>query len=219
MATSFNVHTVSQGDTIQVLGTIYNVDWTQIVEVNGLEYPYIDTDITTDNQDKDGVAKLGSKLLIPSSGMNVPNKTNNSSQELERYSLGSDLDILLYSSSKVINIEDSGQLSDSHADVKLAEGLANLRQQLTTKLGTQKGSLLLHPNFGSNLLKFIGQRVTPELLTKIKLEVQECLLEDFRVEEVTDIKVVFKNHGVYVDCMIKPIPPYSAFSYSQAFYN
>ena len=45
MATSqYVVHTVGAGDTIQAIGDLYGVDWTELVVVNGLEYPYIDDD-------------------------------------------------------------------------------------------------------------------------------------------------------------------------------
>ena len=221
MASQYTVHKVGIGDTIQSIGLSYGVDWTKIVELNGLEYPYIEDTIEANEYEKlDSVAKLGSSLVIPAEGIGIPEKTNLSSKELEKYSFGSDLDIFLYRDQKVVNIEDTGRLSNSTAcDVQLSEGLQNLHQQLTVKLGTQKGTLLLHPEFGSELVRYIGQRVTPELLTKIKLEVKECLLEDFRVEDVEDVTVVYKDHAVYVECVIHPIKPFSTFTYSHAFSN
>lgn len=217
----YTTHKIGIGDTIQSIGLTYGVDWTKIVELNGLEYPYIDDTIEASEYEKlDSVAKLGSSIVIPTEGIGIPDKTNLSSKELEKYSLGSDLDIFLYRNRRVVNIEDTGRLSNSNDyDVQLSEGLQNLHQQLTVKLGTQKGALLAHPEFGSELLRYIGQRVTPELLTKIRLEIQECLLEDFRVEKVENITVVYKDHAVYVECLIRPIKPYSAFTYSHAFSN
>ena len=119
----------------------------------------------------------------------------------------------------VINLEVEGQLTDDNkGDIKLSEGINNLRQQLVIRLGTPKGALLLHPEFGSNITDYIGKRITVELLTKIKLEVQECLLGDFRVLGVSDVTVVGKNSGVYVECFVQPIEPYSTpFRLSQTF--
>lgn len=218
---NYTVHKVGIGDTIQSIGLTYGVDWTKIVELNGLEYPYVDDTIEANEYEKlDSVAKVGSSLVIPTTGIGIPEKANLSSKELEKYSFGSDLDIFLYRDQKVVNLEDTGRLSSSDAsDVQLSEGLRNLHQQLTVKLGTQKGALLPHPEFGSDLVRYIGQKVTPELLTKIKLEVKECLLEDFRVESVGDITVMYKNHAVYVECVIYPIKPFSAFTYSHSFSN
>lgn len=213
MASSYVMHTVTAGDTIQSIGLLYDVDWTNLVEVNGLEYPYIDTDQVLSKEDEtDNIAKVGSKLVIPTQGINIPNKTNNSSQEIEKYAFGSDLDLFSLETSEngVINLEVEGQLTDNgRGDIKLSEGIENLRQQLTLRLGTPKGALLLHPEFGSNILTYIGLRTTVELLNKIKLEVQECLLGDFRVLGVSNITVIGKNRGIYVECFVHPIEPYN----------
>ena len=57
MVTSqYIVHTVGAGDTIQAIGDLYGVDWTELVIVNGLEYPYIDDDLfLNEHEDMDGV--------------------------------------------------------------------------------------------------------------------------------------------------------------------
>lgn len=219
MTSQYIVHTVGAGDTIQSIGLLYGVDWTELVTINGLEYPYIDDDIEiNEHKDIDSVAKIGSKLVIPTINLNFPNKTNNSSEEIEKYAFGCDLDLFSYSGTNVINLETEGQLTDNEkGDIKLSEGIDNLRQQLITRLGTPKGALLLHPEFGSRILEYIGKRTTVELLIKIKLEVQECLLEDFRVQGVSDIEVIFKDHGVYVECVVHPIEPYSVFKLNHIF--
>ena len=190
-----------------------------MVVVNGLEYPYIDDDLfLNEHEDLDSVAKIGSKLVIPTPGLNIPLKTNNSSAEIEKYAFGCDLDIYSMEETEnhVINLETDGQLSDNtKGDIRLAEGITNLRQQLTTRLGTPKGALLLHPEYGSKLLDYVGKRTTVEVLIEVSLEVQECLLEDFRVQGVSDVNCLFKNHGIYVECIINPIPPYSPFRISK----
>lgn len=213
------VHTVGAGDTIQAIGDLYGVDWTELVVVNGLEYPYIDDDlILNEHEDLDGVAKIGSKLVIPTPGLNIPLKTNNSAAEIEKYAFGCDLDIYFLEESEnhVLNLESEGQLSDNtKGDIRLSEGIINLRQQLTTRLGTPKGALLLHPEYGSKLLDYVGKRTTVEVLIEVSLEVQECLLEDFRVQGVSNVNCLFKDHGIYVECIINPIPPYSPFRISK----
>lgn len=217
------MHTVGVGDTIQAIGDLYGVDWTELVVINGLEYPYIDDDlIINESIDLDGVAKVGSKLVIPSPGLNIPLKTNNSSEEIEKYAFGCDLDLytLEETENHVINLEVEGQLTDDNkGDIKLSEGILNLRQQLITRLGTRKGALLLHPEYGSRILDFVGKRTSMETLIDISLEVQECLLEDFRVEGVSDVNCIFQDRKVYVECVIHPIEPYSAFRISHTFSN
>lgn len=221
MASQYIVHTVGAGDTVQSIGLLYGVDWTELVNINGLEYPYIDDSIELNEYENiDSVAKIGSKLVIPTTGLNIPQKTNNSSEEVEKYAFGCDLDLFSMEESEnhVVNLEVEGQLTDdTKGDIKLSEGIANLRQQLIIRLGTPKGALLLHPDFGTHLLDYIGKRTTVELLTKIQLEIQESLLGDFRVLGVSDISVIFKDHGVFVDCIVHPIEPYSVFKLSHVF--
>ena len=221
MASQYIVHTVGAGDTVQSIGLLYGVDWTELVNINGLEYPYIDDSVELNEYENiDSVAKIGSKLVIPTTGLNIPQKTNNSSEEVEKYAFGCDLDLFSMEESEnhVVNLEVEGQLTDdTKGDIKLSEGIANLRQQLIIRLGTPKGALLLHPDFGTNLLDYIGKRTTVELLTKVQLEIQESLLGDFRVLGVSDISVIFKDRGVFVDCIVHPIEPYSVFKISHIF--
>lgn len=216
MASQYLMHIVGEGDTIQSIGATYGADWTEIVSINGLTYPYIDTDLfLNEHQNIDTVAKVGDSLMIPTEGLQVPNKTNNSSKEIENYAFGCDLDLYSIDIAEkgVISLETEGQLSDNQqGDIKVVEGINNLKQQLITRLGTPKGALLLHPEFGSRLTEYIGKRTTEDMLTEVGLEVQECLLSDFRVQGVENVQVLFKEHGIYVGCVIHPIQPYDSFS-------
>lgn len=214
MASQYRIHTIGAGDTIQAIADLYGVNWTELVVINGLEYPYIDDSLyINENLDNDNVGKIGSKILIPTIGLKVPNKTNLSSEEIEKYAFGRDLDLysLEESLNHTVNLESEGILIDNGmGDIKLAEGLYNLRQQLISRLGTPKGALLLHPEYGSNILKYIGKKTTQEVLIDVNLEVCECLLEDFRVEGVSDVDCTFANQSIRVNCVIHPIEPYSS---------
>lgn len=225
MAAKYITHTVSDGDTIQSIGQRYEVDWTKIVELNSLSYPYVIGEIETPEEyaDIDTVAKFGSVLLIPTDGLRFPLKTNNSAAEVAKYSLGCDLDLFTFEKGEhfnVVNLEIEGQLTDDNqGDLRLAEGIENLKQQLIVRLGTERGALLLHPEFGTNIKKYIGMRTTPELLTKIKLEIQEALLGDFRVKDVNKIQVAFNNRQVHVECVVTPIPPATDFLLSTTYFG
>lgn len=227
MKSRYVTHVVKVNDTIQSIGILYGVDWTKLVIVNGLEYPYIDSEIgSTKYADTNEVAKIGDRLVIPTQGLHIPQKTNNSTQELENYAFGCDLD--LFSSTvigdNVTNVESLGELSaGDDGDVLLSEGTFNLRQQLITRLGTPKGSLMSHPEFGSELYKHIGAKLTLERLIKIKLCIQECILGDFRVIGVSDMRAIFRqsggatqgstmtSKGLFIDFIVHPIEPYAVF--------
>lgn len=239
MKSRYLTHTVTLGETIQIIGRKYNVDWTKIATINGLEYPYVDASLnSTEFEDTDEVAKIGSRLVIPTRGLHIPNKTNNSTDELERYTFGSDLDLFLAATDNngVTNIESLGELgaNTETGDVLLCEGIVNLRQQLIIRLGTPKGSLYMHPEWGCNLLRYLGGAMTLERLIKIKLEVQECVLGDFRVLGISDLRATFKNavrlqgtngvpfskgKAIFLDFIVHPIEPYSVFRLAKTFHS
>ena len=227
MKSRYVTHVVNVGDNIQAIGVQYGVDWTKLVIINGLEYPYIDSQVnSTLYTDNDQVAKVGDRLVIPTEGLHIPQKTNNSSEELESYAFGRDLDIFsntIYDDN-VTNLDSLGELSaGANGDVLTSNGLINLRQQLMLRLGTPKGSLIAHPDFGSELYKHIGAPLTIERLIKIKLCIQECVLGDFRVMGLSDMRAIFRQSagaisgsqmtakGLFIDFIVHPIEPYSVF--------
>ena len=236
MKLKYLTHTVALGETIQIIGQMYGVDWTKIAIINGLEYPYIDANLQSEFEDNDEIAKIGSRLVIPTRGIHIPDKTNNSSEELEKYTFGSDIDLFSTSTNNngVTNVESLGELNanETTGDILICDGLANLRQQLIIRLGTPKGSLMMHPEWGCDLLNYIGGTMTIERLIKIKLAVQECVLGDFRVLGISDMRAEFKNatglqgangityskgRAVFIDFIVHPIEPYSIFRLAKTF--
>ena len=237
MKSRYVVHTVNPGDTIQAIGYMYGVDWTALAVINGLSYPYIDSVInSTAYENTDEVAKIGDRLVIPTKGLQIPFKTNNSGDEIEEYTFGSDLDLFSTTmlNNGVTNLESLGELTADNltGDVQLAKGLNNLRQQIIIRLGTPKGSLMMHPEWGCDLLKYIGGRTTIETLKKIMLEAKECVLGDFRVIGVSDMRASFRysknvnrtegltngvTKGVFLDFVVHPIEPYTVFRIGKTF--
>lgn len=232
MKSRYLTHIVGVGDSIQSIGMRYGVDWTKLIIINGLEYPYIDSQInSTEYEDTDEVAKIGDRLVIPTQGLVIPSKTNNSGQELESYIFGSDLDLFTPTLMKneVANLESLGELSDNdEGDVLLCRGIANLRQQIILRLGTPKGSLMMHPEWGCELTKYIGATLTMERLIQIKLCIQECVCGDFRVLGISDMRAVVKHASIlesetarakalFIDFIVHPIEPYSVFRVGHTF--
>ena len=227
MKSKYVTHIVKEGENIQSISLLYGVDWTKLVIINGLEHPYIDSEVTsTAYVDNDGVAKIGDRLVIPTQGLLIPTKSNNSIEELEKYAFGCDLDIFTETvlNDNVTNLDSIGELTaDDSGDIYISQGTFNLRQQLMTRLGTPKGSLIAHPEFGSELYKHIGATLTIERLIKIKLCIQECILGDFRVMGISDMRAVFRQSGgstsgsnmtakgLFIDFIVHPIEPYSVF--------
>ena len=236
MKSRYITHVISPGDTIQAIAMLYGVDWTKLVVINGLNYPYIDSTVgSTAYANTDEVAKVGDRLVIPTKGLLIPSKTNSSMTEMEKYTFGCDLDLFAGAmmNNGTANVENLGVLhANEDGDVLLAEGINNLRQQLIIRLGTPKGSLMMHPEWGSDLLQYIGSKLTMERLIKIKLAVQECVLGDFRVLGISDMRATFKSaakldtglntsdnatKGLFIDFIVHPIDPYSVFRLGKTF--
>lgn len=232
MKSRYLAHIVGVGDSIQAIGMRYGVDWTKLIVINGLEYPYIDSRInSTEYEDTDEVAKVGDRLVIPTQGLVIPSKTNNSTQEIEALTFGSDLDLFTSSlmPNYVANLESLGELSDNdEGDLLLCRGISNLRQQIIIRLGTPKGSLMMHPEWGCDLLKHVGATLTMERLIQIKLCIQESVCGDFRVLGISDMRAVVRHtntvegvtrheKALFIDFVVHPIEPYSVFRVGHTF--
>ena len=83
MKSRYLTHLIKPNDNIQSISMAYGVDWTKLAIINGLEYPYIDSTVgSTAYLDNDEVAKIGDRLVIPTQGLQIPSKTNNSIDEM-----------------------------------------------------------------------------------------------------------------------------------------
>lgn len=213
-------HIVVSGDSLQKIAVLYGVsDWREIAYFNNLTYPYVSDDFSQEYQGK--VARLGDAIFIPSYDYVVaPTSRELSISDLEEEVYGCDLDIysVIDDNNLPKNLEEKGELTGNNGDLMLAKGIHNLKQQLTIKLSTQKGTLMLHPEWGCNVLNMVGTKGTEENLIDMMLMVREALLEDFRVASVSNLSVNKDSNSVTVDCDIQPISPYPTFKYHETLY-
>lgn len=227
-------HIVCVGDSLQKIAIKYGLDdWREIAYLNDLQYPYIDDDITSPRQvgntyeagsgvrtiDSSKVAKVGDSLLIPSFNYaTAPAYSQVNQEDLEKLAYGSDLDIYGYDymNEFVMDLSEKGELSEtSSGDIRLAEGIRNLRQQLLIELSTPLGALILHPDFGSTIRDMNGMKATKQTLIKIMLEAQRVILKNFRVKEIKDMEITKEGTASRIKCIIIPISPYSAFVFNE----
>lgn len=214
-------HIVRIGDSIQRLAIQYGIsDWREIVFLNGLEYPYIDSAFvkSEEYQGNTKVAKVGDSILVPAA-YESPAIVSSDISALEKFTYGSDLDIYAYDETNklAVRLEEKGELSaDKTGDLAIAAGVANLRQRLIIRLGVPKGSFILHPEFGSELHKLIGLKDTQQNRTKIQLEVQRCILSDPLVKGLNALTTYKVGSGrLGVDAGVVPVPPYKPFRFTE----
>ena len=213
-SSGYITHTIQVGDSLQKIASVYNVsDWRDLVYVNNLEYPYICDSINPTDLG-DNVLKVGDTLLIPSHVYSVP-ANNVRIDNIEKQAYGCDLDLYAYdfSEEQVKNLESKGELSDDKGDLRLSEGVRNLRQRLLIRLSVARGSMILHPEFGSDIDRYIGLKGTPQNIIKLQLAVQESILSDELVSQVRDLSIEVSNGVLSIDCDVIPIPPYSPFRF------
>lgn len=212
-------HTIKVGDSVQRLAVMYKLsDWRDIVYLNELEYPFIDDEIgSTTYANNEAVKKVGQEILIPANYTTaIPAQSNMA--ELEKMAYGSDLDIYNFTPENelVVSLEEKGELSDQDGDLRLSEGIANLKQRMIIRLSTSKGSLTLHPEFGSTLKNLVGLKATPQTLIKMRLEVQRCILSDSLIKGIKELNVDKQGGKVIITCIVVPIPPYKPFAFATA---
>lgn len=208
----FKTHAITLGDSLQKLARMYGVEnWQDIAEINGLTSPYIDSTFPCYKEYEGKVLKIGDILLIPSRTAYDNNHKRIEQKEIETLAYGNDLDLYTH---HIANSDFKGHLSEGANDVLLAEGLDNLAQQLETRLTVKKGALLMHPKYGSELYKFIGAHDSIENRNKIMFEVESCVRTDFRVKDISNIRIDFKDNCTIVTALITPISPAKPFNFS-----
>lgn len=187
----FKKHVVQHEETMQAIAQRYYGDvsyWIDLVEHNNLKYPYL---VETDEekmQDPERLASTGDTIIIPieSDLTDVSAKEINSRDKdvLVELALGRDLNIT--ADEKYFNEHGTSDnilafSTNGSGDLDTVKGIDNMKQQLQARLLTPRGSLMLHPNYGSDLHNLFGLNI-PEQATLIEMEVLRTLTADNRVK-------------------------------------
>ncbi|WFG33820.1 hypothetical protein YN120080_103 [Staphylococcus phage vB_SauM_JDYN] len=187
----FKKHVVQYEETMQAIAQRYYGDvsyWIDLVEHNNLKYPYL---VETDEekmQDPERLASTGDTIIIPieSDLTDVSAKEINSRDKdvLVELALGRDLNIT--ADEKYFNEHGTSDnilafSTNGNGDLDTVKGIDNMKQQLQARLLTPRGSLMLHPNYGSDLHNLFGLNI-PEQATLIEMEVLRTLTSDNRVK-------------------------------------
>jgi phage baseplate assembly protein W len=185
---NFMRHAIIEGDTLQQLSQRYLDDvnrWVELAVLNELEYPFIVDDTRGENT-PDNVKALGELILIP---MELSDLIEN----LPKYELQEGYDRLLGEDISLFDFRDTINLGDGYqgemeannrGDLKTVKGIQNLKQAIMIRLCTPLGSLLHHPNFGSRIQEYLGQKDTFQNTYKIKLEIERVIRGDERVSDI-----------------------------------
>lgn len=198
----FKKHIVNYGETMQSISQKhFNTPsyWIDLIEHNDLKYPYIVEDEKEKLKNPENLVTYGDTIIIPSeedlSNVTLQEINKKDQETLVELALGRDLNIT--SDEKFFNKHGTSDeilaFSTDRGDLDVVKGVDNIKQQLQTRLLTPKGSLLMHPDYGSNLHNLFTSN-TIETATLIEMEVIRTLTTDTRVESANIVNWTVKGN-------------------------
>ena len=201
---SLRQYQVKQGDSIELISRLVFGDaarWKEIVELNRLDYPYINTTFGAIIPTTKTVAIIGSRLLIAL----LPGDSiaDGVFADIER---NQDIYEILFGIDIAITKDGDIAVDGSRSDFSAISGGDNLGQALFMKLVSFKGELVYHPNYGTTLHELLGERMNIITTSKINLESRRVIYTDPRVGTIKELKV--RGDGqleVRVDAVVSAI--------------
>ena len=88
-------------------------------------------------------------------------------------------------------------------DLEVIEGKDNMLQALDIKLNVSRGSLFLHPNFG--MVSVVGEKATRSLKYNIYLAINDTMLSDGRIEDLSDLAITLDGDRANIACHVNII--------------
>jgi len=109
--------------------------------------------------------------------------------------LGRDL-LLIKSTMGTTGVSEFNLSISPHGDLDIIGGKDNMKQAIDIKLNTERGELRLHPGFG--MIPVIGRKGTNNLTFNLYLSLNDTMLSDGRIKELTDTFVNISGDTVSV---------------------
>jgi phage baseplate assembly protein W len=184
---SLRQYQVKQGDSVEFIAKLIFGSasrWKEIVELNRLDYPYIDTTPGASIPATKTIAILGSRLLIAL--LPGDSVVDDVFVDTERHK---DIYEILFGSDIALTEDGDIAIDNSRSDFAIASGGKNLGQALLMKLKSFMGELVYHPNYGTTLHDLIGERLDIISASKANLEVRRTIYTDPRVGVIKELKV------------------------------
>ena len=175
-----------RGDSLQAIAARELGDgkrWAELVSYNGLVPPYITDDPLVARA---GVVLTGALILVPAA--TAAAYTTDQSQVFER-------DIALV----------AGQITIVDGDFGPIEGLQNLKQAIRHRVATDRGELIMHPEYGSKLRLLIGtgnNAIAGQLAAEYA---RAAVSADPRVSSVRSPVAVVSGDSITVTIVAEPI--------------
>lgn len=197
----FKKHVIAYGDTPQIIAEREMGEvslWFDLVKHNKLEYPYIVDTVEEKQKNPKHLVTIGDTIIIPTeqtlADIDTAKLSKYDKYTLQDLVLGNDLAVGMPSEHVGKHGADDEILeltSDNRGDLQLVRGKDNVVQILKMRLLTPKGSLPLHPDYGSDIQSIIGLPNTVENVLAMDTTIQEALEADTRIRSAKLL-----NHSV-----------------------
>lgn len=174
-------HDTIQSVALRELGAA--TKWIAIAEINNLDYPYIDPELSPEERDAQGksVAVTGDAIIIPI----VDRRDRTLDQQYVRpvedyYELRFKRDLEMGSDGDII-------VDDANDDLRTEGGIANLKGALNRRLQIERGELSYHPRYGSLLQTLPGETGDVRLIARARIESIQAMLQDPRLSQLLSL--------------------------------
>ena len=99
----------------------------------------------------------------------------------------------------------------NNSDLETVAAIQNLKQSLINRILTRRGTLLFHPNYGSQLPNMLGKPMNHALLVDACNELRRTITTDSRVAKCKVSKSLLTHDDIFMNATVTPI------KYAQAF--
>lgn len=174
------------GDTLQAVAMRELGDgkrWFELAAINGLAPPYITDDSA---QAGGGVLLSGALILVPSA---------------TSAAITTDPDLVFDRDVQLVD----GQLQITDGDFSVVSGVANLRQALLHRMDTDRGDLVMHPEYGSRIRQLIGAANGPTAGQLAAAYARAVVASDPRVQRVSSATAEVSGDSIRVTVIAEPI--------------
>ena len=173
---------------LEATGDITTLDW--VIEMNQLEYPYI-SNSGTGKTKFNAIKSPGEIIFLPYPSKPIPptifTKLSYKKIQSNPYVEMLGRDIKLNKTTGLGGFSAFEMAVSPSGDLDLVEGEDNIAQTIDIKLNTTRGELPLHPGFG--LVPVIGRKGTRNLKFDLYLSLNDTLLSDGRIEDLSNVFV------------------------------
>lgn len=219
---AYKHYVISQGETLQTIAQKLYHDvsqWRMLANINHLQFPYIVKTPQLKKNNPEHLLTRGDMLLLPGDMRTYQTaeqakieESNTPYYQPSYYDTVLGTDIELNIGTDVPLPEQLGVIEGNGFDLERVTGAENLKQSLINRILTRRGTLLFHPEYGSQLPNMLGKPVNQARLADAANELSRTITTDGRVSKCKVTHASLNGGDIFLTAEVLPI------SYATSFY-